>query len=118
MTEDQRVPPGVDPAMPSPARLYDYYLGGTDNFPADRDAAEKIRARMPELADAAWANRGFHQRAALWLAGSRGIRQFMDIGSGLPAQNNTHRPGRRRPRRPASSTRTTTRWSARTRAPC
>jgi hypothetical protein len=95
MTEDQRVPPGVDPAMPSPARLYDYYLGGTDNFPADRDAAEKIRARMPELADAAWANRGFHQRAALWLAGSRGIRQFMDIGSGLPAQNNTHQAGQK-----------------------
>jgi len=45
---------------------------------------------MPELADAAWANRGFHQRAAVWLAGSRGIRQFIDIGSGLPTQNNTH----------------------------
>ena len=90
MTEALRVPPGVDPATPSPARLYDYYLGGTDNFPADRDAAEKIRARMPELADAAWANRGFHQRAALWLASSRGIRQFIDIGSGLPTQSNTH----------------------------
>ena len=90
MTEDQRVPPGVDPATPSPARLYDYCLGGTDNFPADRDAGEQIRARMPELADAAWATRGFHQRAALWLAASRGIRQFIDIGSGLPTQNNTH----------------------------
>jgi len=90
MTQDQPVPPGIDPARPSPARLYDYYLGGTDNFPADREAAEVIRARMPELADAAWANRGFHQRAALWMAGSRGIRQFIDIGSGLPTQNNTH----------------------------
>jgi S-adenosyl methyltransferase len=90
MTETQRVPPGVDPDTPSPARLYDYCLGGTDSFPADQDAAEKIRARMPELADAAWANRGFHQRAALWMAASRGIRQFIDIGSGLPAQNNTH----------------------------
>jgi S-adenosyl methyltransferase len=90
MTETQRVPPGVDPDTPSPARLYDYCLGGTDNFPADRDAAEKIRARMPELADAAWANRGFHQRTALWMAASQGIRQFIDIGSGLPTQNNTH----------------------------
>jgi hypothetical protein len=45
---------------------------------------------MPELADAAWANRGFHQRAAVWLASARGIRQFIDIGSGLPTQNNTH----------------------------
>jgi hypothetical protein len=90
MTEAQRVPPGIDPDTPSPARLYDYYLGGTDNFRADRDAAERIRARMPELADAAWANRGFHQRAARWLAGPPGIRQFLDIGSGLPTQNNTH----------------------------
>jgi hypothetical protein len=90
MTEDQQVPPGIDPATPSPARLYDYYLGGTNNFRADRDAAERIRARMPELADAAWANRGFHQRAALWMAGTVGIRQFLDIGSGLPTQNNTH----------------------------
>jgi hypothetical protein len=90
MTEGQRVPPGIDPATPSPARLYDYYLGGTNNFRADRDAAERIRARMPELADAAWANRGFHQRAALWMAGTAGIRQFLDIGSGLPTQNNTH----------------------------
>jgi S-adenosyl methyltransferase len=90
MTEDQQVPPGIDPATPSPARLYDYYLGGTDNFRADRDAAERIRARMPELADAAWANRGFHQRAALWMAGTAGIRQFLDIGAGLPTQNNTH----------------------------
>jgi len=90
MTETQRVPPGVDPATPSPARLYDYCLGGTDSFPADRDAAENIRARMPELADAAWANRGFHQRAALWMAACRGIRQFIDIGCGLPTRSNTH----------------------------
>ena len=90
MTEAERVPPGIDPTTPSPARLYDYYLGGTDNFAADRQAAETIRSRMPELADAAWANRGFHQRAAMWLAASRGIRQFIDIGSGLPTQNNTH----------------------------
>jgi hypothetical protein len=90
MTEAQRVPPGIDPDTPSPARLYDYYLGGTENFPADREAAERIRVRMPELADAAWANRGFHQRAARSLAGSPGIRQFLDIGSGLPTQNNTH----------------------------
>jgi S-adenosyl methyltransferase len=90
MTEAEQVPQDIDPTRPSPARLYDYYLGGSDNFAADREAAEAIRARMPELADAAWANRGFHQRAAVWLAGSRGIRQFIDIGSGLPTQNNTH----------------------------
>lgn len=89
MTEAERVPPGVDPTIPSPARLYDYYLGGVNNFQVDRDAAERMRAVMPELSDAAWANRAFHQRAAEWLA-EQGIRQFLDIGSGLPTTGNTH----------------------------
>jgi hypothetical protein len=81
--------PGVDTTKPSPARLYDYYLGGTSNFEVDRVAAEGLRRSLPELSDAAWANRGFHQRATAWLAGS-GIRQFIDIGSGLPTVGNTH----------------------------
>ena len=84
------VPPGVDAAVPSPARLYDYYLGGTINYPADQQAAERIRADLPEISDMAWANRGFHQRAAKWLAAERGISQFLDLGSGLPTQGNTH----------------------------
>jgi hypothetical protein len=84
------VPPGVDPAVPSPARLYDYYLGGTINYPADQQAAERIRDDLPEISDMAWANRGFHQRAAKWLAAERGISQFLDLGSGLPTQGNTH----------------------------
>jgi len=89
MAEAERVPPGVDPSTPSPARLYDYYLGGVNNFQVDRDAAERVRAIMPELSDAAWANRGFHQRAARWMA-EQGVRQFIDIGSGLPTAGNTH----------------------------
>src|SRR5204863_1963606 len=89
MTEDPPVPAGVDPTVPSPARLYDYYLGGRYNFPADRAAAKKIIAALPDLPDAAWANRSFHQRAARWLA-EQGIRQFIDIGSGLPTVGNTH----------------------------
>jgi hypothetical protein len=89
MSELADVPPGVDPTRPSPARLYDYFLGGTNNFPADREAAEYLRARIPDVADALWANRGFHGRAAVWMA-NHGIRQFLDIGSGLPTQNNTH----------------------------
>jgi hypothetical protein len=88
--EPPAVPPGVDPEVPSPARLYDYYLGGITNFPADRQAAERIREDLPEISDMAWANRGFHQRAAKWLAAERGISQFIDIGSGLPTQGNTH----------------------------
>ena len=66
--EEPPVPPGVDPEVPSPARLYDYYLGGRINYRADREAAERIRAGLPEISDMAWANRGFHQRAAKWLA--------------------------------------------------
>jgi S-adenosyl methyltransferase len=89
VTEAPGVPPGVDLTRPSPARLYDYFLGGTNNFPVDRQAAERLKATAPDVVDAVWANRGFHGRAAVWMA-ERGIRQFIDIGSGLPTQNNTH----------------------------
>src|SRR6266487_5944621 len=87
---DPAVPPGVDPTKPSPARLYDYYLGGHNNFEVDRKAAEALRQSLPALSDAAWANRGFHQRAAAWLATEARLRQFIDIGSGLPTVGNTH----------------------------
>jgi hypothetical protein len=89
MTTDA-VPPGVDPTIPSAGRLYDYYLGGTEHFEVDRQAAELVRMAAPELEDAAWANRGFLQRSAKWLAAEAGIRQFIDIGAGLPTRNNTH----------------------------
>jgi hypothetical protein len=87
---DPPAPPGVDVSTPSPARLYDYYLGGTSTFAADREAADRILKIFPELRDTAWANRGFHQRAARWMAAECGIRQFIDIGSGLPTVGNTH----------------------------
>jgi len=90
MPDPDQVPAGVDPTTPSTARLYDYYLGGSNNFEVDRTAGERLRASLPELADAAWANRGFHGRAAVWMAEVQGIRQFIDIGPGLPTQNNTH----------------------------
>jgi hypothetical protein len=90
MTEAEQPPAGVDLSRPSPARMYDYMLGGTHNFQVDRDATELFRAQMPDLEDAAWANRGFHGRAARWMAAIPGIRQFIDIGSGLPTQSNTH----------------------------
>src|SRR2546429_9530703 len=64
-------------------------LGGENNFPADQRASEQILSVVPEVRDAAWANRGFHQRAARWIAG-RGVKQFIDIGSGLPTAGNTH----------------------------
>jgi hypothetical protein len=80
---------GLD-ETPSPAGLYDYYLGGTHSNEAERAAAEGLRAKMPELYDAAWANRGFLQRAARWLAEDMGVRQFIDLGAGLPTAQNTH----------------------------
>jgi len=89
VSETEPAPPGVDPAVPSPARLYDYFLGGTHNYQADRDLAEQLRAAIPDMVDGMLANRGFHGRAAAWMA-RRGIRQFLDIGSGLPTANNTH----------------------------
>lgn len=84
-----QVPPGVDVPKPTPARLHDYYLGGQNNLQIDRDAAKRLLAVVPEVPDYAWAARGFHQRAVLWLAGEQGIRQFIDIGFGLPTHN-TH----------------------------
>jgi S-adenosyl methyltransferase len=94
MTDAEQAPPGVDPARPSTARVYDYLLGGDHNFESDRAAAQMLKSRAPELVDSAWANRGFHQRAAKWIA-QQGVRQFIDIGSGLPTVGNTHEVVRR-----------------------
>lgn len=95
MPEAIGVPAGVDPTQPSPARLYDYYLGGQNNFEADRELAEKLRVRMPELEDASWGNRGFLQRVVRRLAAGHGISQFLDIGAGLPTRSNTHQVAQR-----------------------
>ncbi|HZC26255.1 MAG TPA: SAM-dependent methyltransferase [Actinopolymorphaceae bacterium] len=86
---DRSVPPGVDPTKPSAGRIYDLFLGGSDYFDVDLKVAETIRQICPEAEDAAWANRGFLQRSARWLA-LQGVRQFIDIGAGLPTRNNTH----------------------------
>jgi hypothetical protein len=64
-------------------------LQGSNHFPADVDAARKILHAVPEIRDCAWSNRGFHQRAAKWIA-EQGVSQFIDIGSGLPTVGNTH----------------------------
>jgi hypothetical protein len=89
MTALPDVPAGVDPTRPSPVRLYNYFLGGTHNFPVDREAAERLKAAVPDILDAMLANRGFHGRAAIWMAG-QGIRQFIDIGAGRPTRYNLH----------------------------
>jgi hypothetical protein len=79
-----------EPERPFVAGMYDYYLGGTANSAADRAAADRIRAVLPDLGDAAWANRGFLQRAVKHMASDWGVRQFLDLGAGLPTQRNTH----------------------------
>ncbi|MER5864713.1 SAM-dependent methyltransferase [Kitasatospora sp. NPDC002040] len=93
MSSDQdelRPPTDLRPEIPHPARMYDYYLGGKDNFPADREAAEKIISLSPLVRISALANRSFLQRAVRHLAAEHGIRQFLDIGTGIPTAGNTH----------------------------
>jgi SAM-dependent methyltransferase len=72
------------------ARVYDYWLGGKDNFAADREAAEQVIAVRPTIRTDVRANRAFLGRAVRYLAAEAGIRQFLDIGTGLPSADNTH----------------------------
>ena len=84
------IAPLVNTSIPNVARIYDYLLGGKDNFAADRDAADELLALMPDARTACHQNRVFLQRAVRFLAREAGIRQFIDIGTGLPAQGNVH----------------------------
>jgi hypothetical protein len=76
--------------VPHPARVWNYFLGGKDNFPADREAGDEVLALMPQIVDSARADRAFLRRVVSYLAGEAGIRQFLDIGTGLPTADNTH----------------------------
>ncbi|WP_432923796.1 SAM-dependent methyltransferase [Microbispora sp. CA-135349] len=89
MTEYGEVPQGVDPNTPSIARMYDYFLGGKDNFKADREAAKKMISLVPNVREFARANREFLGRIVRFLA-QQGIDQFLDVGAGLPTQQNVH----------------------------
>jgi hypothetical protein len=80
----------IDVATPSVARMYDYYLGGKDNYAADREAARLVLGSAPDVPLAALENREFLKRAMRYLAAERGISQFVDIGPGLPTQGNIH----------------------------
>ena len=86
--------PGIDTSVPNIARMYDYWLGGKDNFAADREAAERLVAAIPALPWLARQNRDFLQRVVSFLAGE-GITQFIDIGSGLPTNQNVHEVAQR-----------------------
>ena len=87
-------PPSFDTTISHPARTYDYWLGGKDNYQADRDVGDQVIATLPSIRRTARANRAFLRRAVEYLAG-QGIRQFLDIGTGLPTVNNTHEVAQR-----------------------
>lgn len=87
--EDGPAPVGVDPTIPSPARMYDYYLGGKTNYAADRNAAEKALSVVPDGRRIARSNRYFLMRAVLLMA-DQGIQQFIDLGTGIPTSPSVH----------------------------
>ena len=96
MTEDQPGQgPRFDTSVASIARIYDYWLGGKDNFKVDRDAAEEMIQAFPGIVAGVRMNRAFLGRAIHYLAADAGIRQFLDIGTGLPSSNNTHEVAQR-----------------------
>src|ERR1700744_3274313 len=84
------VPPDIDTGKANIARVYDWWLGGDHNFRADQDAARAMIAVEPNARAIARANRAFLGRSVRFLAAEAGIRQFLDIGSGIPTQNNVH----------------------------
>jgi hypothetical protein len=88
--ENGEVPPEVDTSKPHSARIYDYYLGGKDNFAADRETAIKAMKAWPPIRTGARENRAFLGRAVRYLAEEAGITQFLDLGSGLPGVGNVH----------------------------
>ncbi|MEV0619342.1 SAM-dependent methyltransferase [Nonomuraea sp. NPDC050404] len=90
MDPDVKPSNGVDPTVPSIARVYDYWLGGKDNFAADREMGDRVKAVVPEIPLMAYHNRLFMRRVVRFLAGEAGIGRFLDLGAGLPTMENVH----------------------------
>jgi S-adenosyl methyltransferase len=90
LPRDQEEQVDFDTSVAHIARVYDYWLGGKDNFEADRTAGEEALAAYPDLVSSVRANRAFLARGVRFLAGEAGVRQFLDIGTGIPSANNTH----------------------------
>ncbi len=83
-------PDQIDTSRPHPARMYDYYLGGSDNYEVDREAAERLMSMTPDVRVSARANRDFLGRAVRTVVREHGVRQIVDLGTGIPTSPNTH----------------------------
>ncbi|HEX2301100.1 MAG TPA: SAM-dependent methyltransferase, partial [Pseudonocardiaceae bacterium] len=86
----REAPAGVDTSVSHSARVWNYWLGGKDNYPVDQEVGDQFAAVQPSVVEVARASRAFLVRAVRYLVGEAGIRQFLDIGTGLPTANNTH----------------------------
>jgi hypothetical protein len=92
---DNTAQSGIDTSVPHSARIWNYWLGGKDNFAVDRAAGDAWTATFPGMPDIARASRGFLIRSIAYLADDAGVRQFLDVGTGLPTANNTHQVAQR-----------------------
>jgi hypothetical protein len=88
--DDGREPPMIDTSVPHVARVYDYWLGGKNNYAVDREAGDEAIRAYPDMRSSVRANRAFLRRSVRYLAVEAGIRQFLDVGTGLPSASNTH----------------------------
>lgn len=91
----RRSSPEIDTSVSHSARIWDYWLGGRDNYPVDREVGDRIAEMLPDIVTQARADRMFLGRVVRYLAGEAGVRQFLDIGTGLPTADNTHEVAQR-----------------------
>ena len=89
-TPTDAAPAAIDITVPHSARVWNYWLGGKDNYPVDQQAGDRVFEMFPEIVEVARASRAFLRRAVRFLAGEQGVRQFLDVGTGLPTADNTH----------------------------
>jgi O-methyltransferase involved in polyketide biosynthesis len=94
-SDNAAVPPKIDTSVPHSARIWNYWLGGKDNYPVDRAAGDQTREVLPEIVEIARHSRAFLGRVVRYLTAEAGIRQFLDIGTGLPTVDNTHEVAQR-----------------------
>jgi O-methyltransferase involved in polyketide biosynthesis len=92
---NKQAPSGIDTSVPHSARIWNYWVGGKDNYPIDREVGARIAEMVPDVYEVARQSRAFLGRAVRFLAGEAGIRQFLDVGTGLPTHENTHEVAQR-----------------------